>query len=405
MKRPIASLLAFSLVLPAAGLRAESPPASADLVSFDFVVEGQTRRVTVQLDAAAAPQTVANFKKLVADKFYDGLAIHRAIPGYLIQLGDPLSRDESQKSAWGTGGPGYTVPAEIKRKHARGCLATARLPDSRNPSRASNGSQFYIALGDLSQLDGQYTVFGEVVRGLEHLDFIADRTTDTNDVPLQRIKVASAVLGTGGSPSQVGAIAQGAQSAVAAASGSLRQVGATVTEGGVLPKIDVPKVPLPKVPFLGKDKAAPPAPAEPSAQAVPVETQEVVLEEAGPEAPDRPKRGRRLPDLPMPSLPKLPRLNREEAPPAPAPADPSAAVPPPGLSPVTARTAMLPPEPVPAPTPPSTPPSAPAAPSSPQAPVIVTEGDRQAVSVPVPEPEGPPAKRKGFFSRTLQRVW
>jgi len=413
MKRLFSSLLLASLALPVAGLHAEAPPVPPDTVSIDFVVDGQTRRIMVQLDAAAAPQTVANFKKLVGEKFYDGLAIHRAIPGYLLQLGDPLSKDESQKAAWGTGGPGYTVPAEIKRKHTRGSLAMARLPDSRNPSRASNGSQFYIALGDLSQLDGQYTVFGEVVRGLEHLDHIADKTTDTNDVPLQRIKVASAVLGTGASPSQAGAIAQGAQSAVAAASGGIRQVGAAVTEGNILPKIEVPKVSMPKVPFLGKDKdAAPPAEpagaapaasaaapaAPPTAQAAPVETQEVVLEEVGPEAPDRAKRGRRLPDLPMPSLPKLPLFNRQPAPPeAPVPADPSAAVPPPGLSPVSSRTAMIPPE---AAAPPEAPVVVPDA-----VPPILTEGERQSVSVPVPEAEVPPAKPKGFFGRTLRRVW
>ncbi len=302
-------------LLCAASLTASAlaDPSSSDLANFDFVVDNQIRRVTVQLNPTAAPQTVENFRKLVSEKFYDGLAVHRSIPDYLLQVGDPLSKDDSKKPAWGTGTPGYTVPAEIKLPHKRGSLAMARLPDGRNPKRESNGSQFYFVLGDLSHLNGQYTVFGEVVRGLEHLDYLAHRTTDTNDVPVHRIRIGSATLGDGASPSQMSAIAQSAQSAVATASGGVRKVGSAVTDmDNLIPKIDVPKVGLSRIPFIGRDKSEPP-----------VESQAVVMEEV-PDAADEAspaKRGLRLPELSVPSLPKFSMFNRSGSDEASVPAD------------------------------------------------------------------------------------
>ena len=86
-------------------------PTNSERVSFDFVVDDQIRRIVIELNPGAAPQTVANFKKLIQEGFYNGLAIHRAIPHYLIQVGDPLTKDDSARSTWGTGSPGYTVPA------------------------------------------------------------------------------------------------------------------------------------------------------------------------------------------------------------------------------------------------------------------------------------------------------
>jgi cyclophilin family peptidyl-prolyl cis-trans isomerase len=121
--------------------------------------------VKIKLDSTAAPQTVENFKKLIASGFYDCLHFHRIAPGFVIQGGDPKGD--------GTGGPGYTVPSEIKLKHTRGALAMARLPDAVNPKKESSGSQFYIALQDLAMLDGQYTVFGNVVAGMDVVDKIA----------------------------------------------------------------------------------------------------------------------------------------------------------------------------------------------------------------------------------------
>ena len=121
--------------------------------------------IVVQLDAQAAPQTVNNFVFLAREGFYDGLTFHRVEPGFVIQGGDPLGN--------GTGGPGYTVPAEIKLPHVEGAIAMARRGDQVNPTRASSGSQFYIALEALPQLDGAYTVFGQVVEGMDVVQSIA----------------------------------------------------------------------------------------------------------------------------------------------------------------------------------------------------------------------------------------
>jgi peptidyl-prolyl cis-trans isomerase B (cyclophilin B) len=107
-----------------------------------------------------APRTVEHFVKLARAGFYDGLAFHRVVPGFVVQGGDPKGD--------GTGGPGYTVKAEFSaRKHVRGTVAMARGP---HPDSA--GSQFYITYGAQPHLDGSYTVFGQVVAGMEHVDRI-----------------------------------------------------------------------------------------------------------------------------------------------------------------------------------------------------------------------------------------
>ena len=144
--------------------------------------------LTIQLFDNDAPATVANFKRLAATKFYNGQAIHRIIPETLVQMGDPLSK-KKERTATGTGGPGYTLPAEIRRKHVRGAVAMAALPPTLNPARASNGSQFYIVLRPEPDLDKDYTVFGQVTGGLEFLDSISRRGRDTNDYPLERVSI------------------------------------------------------------------------------------------------------------------------------------------------------------------------------------------------------------------------
>ena len=135
-----------------------------------------------------APLTVANFKALVAKKFYNGLAIHRVVPETLVQFGDPYSR-KTDRSLVGTGGPGYTLPAEIHKPHVRGSVAMAALPPSLNPSRSSNGSQVYILLRPEPELDKDYTVFGQVTSGLDFLDSVSRRARDTNDYPLERVTI------------------------------------------------------------------------------------------------------------------------------------------------------------------------------------------------------------------------
>jgi cyclophilin family peptidyl-prolyl cis-trans isomerase len=135
-----------------------------------------------------APITVANFKALCLKKFYNGLTIHRVVPETLIQFGDPFSRKQD-RSLVGTGGPGYTLPAEIHRPNVRGSVAMAALPPTLNPSRASNGSQVYILLRPQPELDKDYTVFGQVTSGLEFLDSVSRRARDTNDYPLERVTI------------------------------------------------------------------------------------------------------------------------------------------------------------------------------------------------------------------------
>ncbi|HFD40104.1 MAG TPA: tetratricopeptide repeat protein, partial [Anaerolineae bacterium] len=130
--------------------------------SYQATIVTKKGNIVVDLDAADAPQTVNNFVFLAKEGFYDGLTFHRVEnqPGFaLIQGGDPTGT--------GRGGPGYTVPAEIGLPHDAGAIAMARLPDQVNPERASSGSQFYICLVPIHQLDGGYTVFGYVVEGLD----------------------------------------------------------------------------------------------------------------------------------------------------------------------------------------------------------------------------------------------
>lgn len=162
---------------------------SQDTVHLRIEVNKKIRTVVIELDPEAAPQTVANFKKLISEGFYKGLAFHRVIPGYLVQTGDPGSKNFRGKANWGLGDVGYTVPPEFGKKHIRGAVAMARLGDDENPGKESNGSQFYITLAPVPSLDGEYTVFGEVVSGLEVFDEMARVPTDENDIPKSRVEV------------------------------------------------------------------------------------------------------------------------------------------------------------------------------------------------------------------------
>jgi len=151
------------------------------------VIKTNMGEIEIELNGDEAPKHVENFIKLVDQQFYTGTTFHRIIPGFVIQGGDPFSKDKDRSND-GRGGPGYMIDAEIKLKHERGSVASARLPDQVNPERKSNGSQFYICLQDLPQLDnGGYTVFGKVVKGMEIVDKIAKVKTDRLDNPLRRI--------------------------------------------------------------------------------------------------------------------------------------------------------------------------------------------------------------------------
>jgi len=120
-----------------------------------------------------APKTVENFKTLARKGFYDGTCFHRVIKDFMIQGGDPLTKDTNAESSWGTGGPGYKLPAEFNdRSHVRGVISMAR---SQHPDSA--GSQFFICLADAKFLDRQYTAFGRVVKGDDVLGKIGDTPT------------------------------------------------------------------------------------------------------------------------------------------------------------------------------------------------------------------------------------
>ena len=136
-----------------------------------------------------APETVRNFSQLAKSGFYNGTLFHRIIPGFMIQGGDPNTKNPN-KSTWGQGGPGYNLKAEFNtRSHLRGIVSMARATD---PDSA--GSQFFIVTSDSTFLDRQYTVFGEVVEGMEVADKIVNLPRDGNDCPKQEAKMLEVTI-------------------------------------------------------------------------------------------------------------------------------------------------------------------------------------------------------------------
>jgi peptidyl-prolyl cis-trans isomerase B (cyclophilin B) len=134
-----------------------------------------------------APKTVENFKNLAKQGFYDGTCFHRVIKDFMIQGGDPLTKDAAKESQWGTGGPGYQVKAEFnERHHERGVISMAR---SQDPDSA--GSQFFICHGNPRFLDRQYTAFGKLIKGDDVLEKIATAATHSPDRPDKRMEVKS----------------------------------------------------------------------------------------------------------------------------------------------------------------------------------------------------------------------
>lgn len=163
------------------------------------VVEMKTNMGTMKIKLYnATPKHRDNFVKLVKEGFYDGVKFHRVIPGFMVQGGDPLSKTDTTRMNWGTGGPGYTVEAEFvpELHHCKGAVAAARLGDMANPRRASSGSQFYIVQDEMGcrHLDGQYTVYGQVIEGLEVVDKIASVNTDPYDRPVVPVVIEKATL-------------------------------------------------------------------------------------------------------------------------------------------------------------------------------------------------------------------
>ncbi|MBP9198052.1 MAG: peptidylprolyl isomerase [Saprospiraceae bacterium] len=198
------------------------------LLFFALISCGNKDKVSITTEFGAmeiqlfssVPKHTANFQKLVNEGFYNDLLFHRVMKGFMIQGGDPESRGAAIEKPLGSGGPGYTIPAEIAIPHFKGMLSAARQPDSVNPTKESSGSQFFIVqggavddvqldaieraknfkyspaqrekykkLGGTPMLDGDYTVFGEVISGLDIIDKIAESPTDGRDRPLKDIKM------------------------------------------------------------------------------------------------------------------------------------------------------------------------------------------------------------------------
>lgn len=162
---------------------------------FDIVTNLGTMRVKLY---SKTPLHRENFAKLALSGYYDGLLFHRVIRGFMIQGGDPLSKNPDMSDMYGTGGPDYTVPAEFvsEYNHKKGALAAARRGDAANPLKASSGSQFYIVQDEVAcaQLDGQYTVFGETIDGLDVIDKIASVATNSRDLPLEPVRIETIKL-------------------------------------------------------------------------------------------------------------------------------------------------------------------------------------------------------------------
>ena len=142
--------------------------------------------ITLEFYPSRAPNHVEKFKKLAREGFYDGTKFHRVIPGFMIQGGDPNTKGDDVQT-WGTGGPGYEIDAEFNdAPHLRGTLSMARAQD---PNSA--GSQFFICVDRSSFLDGQYTVFGKVLEGMDVADKIVNSPRDGNDRPNEDVVVES----------------------------------------------------------------------------------------------------------------------------------------------------------------------------------------------------------------------
>ena len=195
MKSILINLLAAALVVVSINAEEKKPMSSANEVAVIKTSEGE---MTAEFWPDVAPNTVENFKKLARSGFYDGTAFHRIVKGFMIQGGDPLTKDPAKESRYGTGDPGYKIKAEFNdRSHERGVLSMARSSD---PNSA--GSQFFICLANVSRLDHQYTTFGKIIKGDDVLGKIGDtevtmsdngeRSKPTKRVTVESIKIVAA---------------------------------------------------------------------------------------------------------------------------------------------------------------------------------------------------------------------
>jgi peptidyl-prolyl cis-trans isomerase B (cyclophilin B) len=195
MKWILINLLAAALVVVSINAEEKKPMSSANEVAVIKTSEGE---MIAEFWPDVAPNTVENFKKLARSGFYDGTAFHRIVKGFMIQGGDPLTKDPAKESRYGTGDPGYKIKAEFNnRSHEHGVLSMAR---SNDPDSA--GSQFFICLANVSRLDHQYTTFGKLIKGDDVLGKIGDievtmsdsgeRSKPTKRVTVESIKIVPA---------------------------------------------------------------------------------------------------------------------------------------------------------------------------------------------------------------------
>jgi peptidyl-prolyl cis-trans isomerase B (cyclophilin B) len=178
----------FIMALSLASVQAESskltPKELKKLSKVTAIIETKFGDMKIKFFPDKAPNHVKNFIKLAKEGFYDGTIFHRVIPGFVIQGGDPNTKSENT-ARYGMGGPGYTVDAEFSdTPHRKGILSMAR---SRDPDSA--GSQFFVVIGDVPSLDGKYSVFGEVVSGIEVAETIVALPRDTRDLPRERVEM------------------------------------------------------------------------------------------------------------------------------------------------------------------------------------------------------------------------
>ena len=188
-------MLAATLAVASVNAEEQKPMNSANEVAVIKTSEGE---MVAEFWPDVAPNTVENFKKLARSGFYDGTAFHRIVKGFMIQGGDPLTKDPAKENRYGTGDPGYKIKAEFNdRSHERGVLSMAR---SNDPDSA--GSQFFICLANVSRLDHQYTTFGKLIKGDDVLGRIGDievtmsdsgeRSKPTKRVTVESIKIVPA---------------------------------------------------------------------------------------------------------------------------------------------------------------------------------------------------------------------
>jgi peptidyl-prolyl cis-trans isomerase B (cyclophilin B) len=184
------AVLLSSALFAAEEKKEESRPMNAS--NEVAVIKTNEGEMVVQFWTDAAPNTIENFKKLARSGFYDGTIFHRIVKGFMIQGGDPNSKDPGKESRYGEGGPGYKIKAEFNdHSHQRGVISMAREPD---PDSA--GSQFFICLAPVPRLDGEYTTFGKLIKGDDVLQKIGDtpvtkNSAGENSKPTKRVVIES----------------------------------------------------------------------------------------------------------------------------------------------------------------------------------------------------------------------